>query len=63
MKSVALVAGEYGDQIQGMRKTEATLSAEGYPVKLFVMKKTGHPYAADMEDVMASALSFVLEHD
>jgi hypothetical protein len=63
VKSVALVAGEYGDQIQGMRKTEAALTAEGYPAKLFVMMKTSHPYSADMEDVMAAALTFVLQHD
>jgi len=63
VKSVALVAGEQGDQIQGMRKTEAALAAESYPVKLFVMPKTGHPYSTNMEDVMASALSFVLQHD
>lgn len=63
VKSVALVAGEQGDQIQGMRKTEAALTAEAYPVKLFVMPKTGHPYSTNMEDVMASALSFVLQHD
>lgn len=63
VRSVALVAGEQGDQIPGMRKTEAALEGESYPVKLFVMKKTGHPYSADMEDVMAAALSFVLQHD
>lgn len=63
VRSVALVAGEQGDQIPGMRKTEASLAAEGYPVKLFVMPKTGHPYSTDMEDVMAAALSFVLQHD
>jgi predicted esterase len=63
VKSVALVAGEQGDQIQGMRKTEAALTTEGYPAKLFVMTKTSHPYSADMEDVMAAALTFVLRHD
>ena len=63
VKSVALVAGEQGDQIQGMQRTESALTAEGYAAKLFVMKKTSHPYSADMEDVMASALSFVLQHD
>ncbi|MFO0741204.1 MAG: hypothetical protein U0270_35220 [Labilithrix sp.] len=63
VRSVALVAGEQGDQIPGMRKTEAALEGESYPVKLFVMKKTGHPYSADMEDVMAAALTFVLQHD
>jgi predicted esterase len=63
VRSVAFVAGEHGDQIQGMRKTEASLGAEGYPIKLFVMRKTGHPYSTDMEDVMASALGFVLQHD
>lgn len=63
VRSVALVAGEQGDQIQGMTKTAATLTADGFPAKLFVMKKTSHPYSADMEDVMAEALAFVLQHD
>lgn len=63
VKSVALVAGDQGDQIQGMRKTEAALVEAGYPARLFVMHHTGHPYSPDMEDVMASALSFVLAHD
>jgi hypothetical protein len=63
VKSVALVAGEYGDQIQGMQKTEAALTADGYPAKLFIMKHTSHPYSADMEDVMSAALTYVLQHD
>ncbi len=63
VRSVALVAGEQGTEIAGMRKTEAELSAAGYPAMLFVMQRTGHLYSADMEDVMSAALSYVVAHD
>ncbi|MBX3231536.1 MAG: hypothetical protein KIT84_24090 [Labilithrix sp.] len=63
VRSVALIAGEHGTEIRGMKKTEAALEAESFPAKLFVMRKTGHPYSADMEDVMSAALTFVLTHD
>ncbi len=63
VRSVALVAGEQGTEIAGMRKTEAELSATGYPARLFVMRRTGHLYSADIEDVMLAALSYVVTHD
>ncbi len=63
IRAVALVAGERGDEITGMRKSEAALDADGFPAKLFVMKKTGHLYSEDMEDVMHAALEFVLSHE
>jgi len=63
VRAVALVAGERGEEIAGMRKTEAALNADGFPARLFVMKKTAHLYAEDMEDVMHAALEFVLEHE
>jgi pimeloyl-ACP methyl ester carboxylesterase len=60
VRAVALVAGEQGDQIAGMRKTASALADAGLPARLFVMKKTGHLYGEDMELVMHEALSFVL---
>jgi predicted esterase len=63
VRAVALVAGELGTEIAGMRKTAETLAAAGYPARLFVMPKTGHLYSENMEEVMASALAFVLQHE
>jgi hypothetical protein len=63
VRAVALVAGERGDEIAGMKKTEAALTDDGFPARLFVMRKTGHLYSDDMEDVMHAALTFVLEHE
>jgi hypothetical protein len=60
VRAVALVAGELGTEITGMRKTEQELHAANFPARLFVMRKTGHPYSDDMEDVMHAALGFVL---
>lgn len=62
VRAVALVAGEKGDEIAGLRKTEATLTAAGFPARLFVMPNTGHLYSDDMERVMSEALAFVLAH-
>lgn len=61
--AVALVAGELGDQIAGMRKSADDLTAAGFPARLFVMPKTGHPYSSNMEDIMQAALAFVLAHE
>lgn len=63
VRAVALVAGEVGTEIAGERKTEAKLQADGFPAKLFVMRKAGHLYSDDMEDVMRDALAFVLAHE
>ena len=61
--SVALVAGDQGNEIAGMKKTQSELERAGFPAKLFVMRRTGHLYSDDMEQVMHEALSFVLAHD
>jgi hypothetical protein len=61
VRAVALVAGEQGTEIAGMRKTQSELERAGFPAKLFVMRRTGHLYSDDMEYVMHDALSFVLE--
>ncbi len=62
VRAVALVAGEQGTEIAGMTKTEAELEQNGFPAKLFVMRRTGHLYSDDMEYVMHDALAFVLAH-
>lgn len=61
--AVALVAGEQGAEITGMRKTQASLESSGFPSKLIVMRRTGHLYSDDMEYVMHEALTFVLSHE
>jgi hypothetical protein len=63
VRAVALVAGERGTQIAGMKKTEGALTRAGFPAKLFVMKKTGHLYSEDIEDVMRGALAFVVSQE
>jgi predicted esterase len=62
VNAVALVAGEQGTEIAGMRRTAADLDAAGFPARLFVMRRTGHLYSDDMEHVMHEALAFVLAH-
>lgn len=60
VRAVALVAGEQGNEIGGMRRTQTSLEASGFRSKLFVMRGTGHLYSDDMEYVMHEALMFVL---
>jgi hypothetical protein len=60
VRAVALVAGEFGTEIAGMRKTAEALEGASFPARLFVMPKTGHPYSDNMEEVMRSALAFLL---
>jgi hypothetical protein len=59
VKAVALVAGEVGTEIASERATAEALEKDGFPARLFVMKKTGHLYSDDMEYVMHDALSWV----
>jgi predicted esterase len=61
VRAVALVAGEQGNEIAGERATVAALEKDGFPARLFVMKKTGHLYSDDMEYVMHDALTWVVE--
>ena len=63
VRAVALVAGEVGTEIAGERKTAAELEKAGFPVRLIVMPRVAHLYSDDMEQVMANALAFVLEHE
>jgi hypothetical protein len=62
VRAVALVAGEQGTEIAGMRKTQAELERASFPAKVFVMQRTGHLYSDDMESVMHDALDYVLAH-
>jgi dipeptidyl aminopeptidase/acylaminoacyl peptidase len=60
VRAVALVAGERGTEIAGMRKTAERLTRAAFPARLFVMPNTGHLYSDNMEEVMHDALAFVL---
>lgn len=60
VRAVALVAGEWGTELPGMDKTQRDLADAGFAAKLFVMRKTGHPYSEDIAEVMHDALTFVL---
>lgn len=59
VRGVALIAGEIGGQIAGERKTEKALVAQGYPAKLWSMRKAGHHYSDDIESVMREAITWV----
>ena len=59
VKAVVLLAGEYGTQIKGERDTVTRLQAEHFPARFLTMKKAGHYYSADIDDLMAEALAFV----
>lgn len=60
VKAVAMLAGELGSQVAGQKKTVARLAAQGFPAKLWVMKKAGHFYSADIDDLMKEAITFVI---
>lgn len=59
VRAVVLLAGEYGTQIKGERDTIARLQAEHFPARFLTMKKAGHYYSADIDDLMAEALAYV----
>ena len=63
VRSVALIAGEWGTQIAGERRTVAALAAEGYPARLWVMGHVGHPYSTDIDAIMQEALAYVLSSE
>lgn len=60
VRSVAMVAGEWGTELAGEQKSVDALKADGYPAELFVMPKTAHLYSENIDDVMGRALAFVL---
>ena len=63
VRAVALIAGEWGNQIAGERKNVDELAAQGFPIRLWVMPKAGHAYSANIEDIMREAIAFVLSHE
>jgi hypothetical protein len=63
VRAVAMLAGEWGTQLAGSRKTCEALARQGYPARLFVMPKAGHYYSADIDEQMRQALAFVLAHE
>lgn len=58
VRAVALIAGELGGQLGGQRKTEKALIAQGFPAKLWVMRKAGHHYSDDIESIMREAITW-----
>lgn len=62
VRAVALVGGEQGTEIAGQQKSLSELEAAAFPAKLFVMRRTGHLYSDDMEEVMHAALAWVTAH-
>jgi hypothetical protein len=62
VRAVALMAGEIGGQIAGERKTATALAAQGFPAKLWVMRKAAHHYSDDIESLMREAITWVTMH-
>jgi len=63
VRAVALIAGEWGAQIAGERKTFETMSRQGYPIRLWAMPKAGHFYSTNIESIMREAIDYVLAHE
>ena len=62
VRAVAMVAGERGPEISGMRKIADTLAADGFPVRFFVMPEVAHLYSDNVDDLMSDAFDFVLSY-
>lgn len=60
VRAVALIAGEYGPQVGGERKTAAKLAKQGFRARLWVMPKAGHFYSGNIGEIMREAMDFVL---
>ena len=63
VRAVALIAGEWGTQRTGEKRTAAALAAEGYPARLWIMGEVGHAYSGDIDAIMGAALAFLLAYD
>jgi pimeloyl-ACP methyl ester carboxylesterase len=63
VRAVAMLAGEWGTQREGSRKTCEALAKQGYPARFFLMPRAGHYYSADIDERMREALAFVLAGD
>jgi predicted esterase len=59
VRAVAMVAGENGPEIAGMRKVADALAASDFPVRFFVMPKVGHFYSDDVDRIMSDAFDYV----
>ncbi|CAN5611754.1 hypothetical protein BH09MYX1_BH09MYX1_44530 [soil metagenome] len=57
--SLVMIAGEWGTELPGERKTVDALLVAGYRAKLLVMPKTAHLYSANIDALMSEALDFV----
>jgi pimeloyl-ACP methyl ester carboxylesterase len=63
VRAVALIAGAWGDQLEGERRSADALAADGFPARLWVMQRTGHPYSSDIDAIMGEAVRFVVSVD
>jgi hypothetical protein len=63
VRAVALIAGEWGNQLAGERATYEAMKKQGFPIKLWVMPKAAHYYSTDIDDIMRQAIDFVLAHE
>ena len=59
VRAVALVAGENGPERAGMQKLADALTADGFPVRMFVMTEVGHFYSDNVDQIMSDAFDFV----
>jgi predicted esterase len=59
VRAVAMVAGEQGPEIAGMRKIAEALQQSGFPVRFFMMPKVGHVFSDDVDQIMSDAFAFV----
>jgi hypothetical protein len=62
VRAVAFLAGEIGSQVAGERKTVASLTAGGFPAKLWVMPKAGHHYSNDIGTLLREAIAWLDTH-
>ncbi len=63
IRAVAFIAGEWGAELAGERRTADSLIAAGFPARLWIMPQAGHRYSANIDDIMREALAFVVAHD
>ncbi|MDC3955314.1 hypothetical protein [Polyangium jinanense] len=61
VRAVAMIAGERSGQVAGERATVAKLVAQGYPAKLWIMPGAGHHYSENIDQIMAEAMTWLLE--
>jgi hypothetical protein len=59
VEAVAMLAGEWGSQIGGMRATVKKLRAQGYPARFWAMPKAAHYYSANIDALMGEAIDWV----